>query len=77
MKKITDWVTLEGKLVRLVPLSMDHYSDLYELIKKDKPNELWFTTVPSVTELKRDIEHKLQLQRKRINVALHHLFSSQ
>lgn len=64
MKKITEWTTLEGKLVRLVPLSMEHYSELYELIEKDRPDELWYTTVPSVTELQRDIEHKLQLQQK-------------
>ncbi len=24
MRKITDWTTLEGNLVRLVPLSMEH-----------------------------------------------------
>lgn len=64
MKKITERVTLEGKLVRLVPLSLDHYSDLLELIEKDKPNELWYTTVPSAHELQSDIEHKLQLQQK-------------
>ncbi|MBG3011961.1 GNAT family N-acetyltransferase [Proteus faecis] len=64
MKKITEWATLEGKLVRLVPLSMEHYSELHELIEKDKLDELWYTSVPSVTELQRDIEHKLQLQQK-------------
>ncbi|MCT8247917.1 GNAT family N-acetyltransferase [Proteus faecis] len=64
MKKITEWTTLEGKLVRLIPLSMDHYSELHELIEKDKLDELWYTSVPSVTELQRDIEHKLQLQQK-------------
>lgn len=64
IKKITEWTTLEGKLVRLVPPSMEHYSELYELIKKDRPDELWYTTVPSVIELQRDIEHKLQLQQK-------------
>ncbi|HCN43409.1 MULTISPECIES: GNAT family N-acetyltransferase [Proteus] len=64
MKKITEWVTLEGKLVRLDPLSMDHYSDLLELIKKDKPNELWYTTVPSPSALQQDIDHKIQLQKK-------------
>lgn len=64
MKKITEWTTLEGKLVRLVPLSMEHYSELHELIEKDKLDELWYTSVPSVTELQRDIEHKLQLQQK-------------
>lgn len=26
MRKITDWTTLEGNLVRLVPLSMEHAS---------------------------------------------------
>lgn len=64
MKKITDWTILEGKLVRLVPLSMDHYSKLLELIEKDRPDELWYTTVPSATMLKQDIEQKLQLQEK-------------
>ena len=57
MRKITDWTTLEGNLVRLVPLSMEHASPLRELIAKDRPDELWFTTVPSVTTLKQDIEH--------------------
>lgn len=64
MKKITEWTTLEGKLVRLVPLSMEHYTELYELIEKDRPDELWYTTVPSIVGLQRDIEHKLQLQQK-------------
>lgn len=64
MKKITEWTTLEGNLVRLVPLSMEHYSELYQLIEKDRPDELWYTTVPSVTALQRDIEHKLQLQQE-------------
>lgn len=64
MKKITDWTTLEGKLVRLVPLTMAHYTELLELIEKDKPDELWYTTVPSITTLKQDIEHKIQLQEK-------------
>ena len=43
---------------------MDHYSDLLELIKKDKPNELWYTTVPSPSALQQDIDHKIQLQKK-------------
>lgn len=64
MRKITDWTTLEGNLVRLVPLSMEHASPLRELIAKDRPDELWFTTVPSVTTLKQDIEHKRQLQKQ-------------
>lgn len=64
MRKITDWTTLEGNLVRLVPLSMEHASPLRELIVKDRPDELWFTTVPSVTTLKQDIEHKRQLQKQ-------------
>ncbi len=42
MRKITDWTTLEGNLVRLVPLSMEHASPLRELIAKDRPDELWF-----------------------------------
>ncbi|MEQ4923620.1 GNAT family N-acetyltransferase [Proteus hauseri] len=64
MRKITDWTTLEGKLVRLVPLTMEHYSALFKLIEEDRPDELWYTTVPSVTTLKQDIEHKIQLQEK-------------
>lgn len=64
MKKMTDWTILEGKLVRLVPLNMEHYSELLELIEKDKPDELWYTTVPSVTTLKQDIEYKIQLQEQ-------------
>lgn len=66
MKKITDWVTLEGEQVRLAPLSMKYYSELLELIKKDRPDELWYTTVPSVSELEQDIEHKLLLQEQGI-----------
>lgn len=64
MKKITHWVMLEGYQVRLAPLSMKYYSELFELIKKDRPDELWYTTVPSASELEQDIEDKLLLQEK-------------
>lgn len=62
MRNIADWVTLTGKLVLLAPLSREHYSELLALIKKDRPDTLWYTTVPSTGTLKQDIENKLSLQ---------------
>lgn len=55
-------VTLEGKHVRLCPLSQDHAADLAEASADGDLSRLWYTSVPSPEGVPAEIERRLGLQ---------------
>ncbi len=55
--------TLEGNLVRLIPLQTSHKNDLVEAASDGKLWELWFTTVPSEKTVDSYIEKALHAQK--------------
>ena len=56
-------VTLEGRGLRLEPLSFDHHDELVAAAADGKLWELWFTSVPEPTETRAYIENALAGQR--------------
>ncbi len=61
----TPWppdITLEGRHVRLVPLSQDHAADLAEAAADGQLHRLWYTTVPAPEEVGPEITRRLGLR---------------
>ena len=56
-------VTLEGRGLRLEPLSFEHHDELAAAAADGKLWELWFTSVPEPTETRAYIESALAGQR--------------
>ncbi len=59
----TNPVTLTGKYVTLVPLSLDHLNDLIEAVKDGALWNLWYTKVPHPDEMETEIIRRLHLQK--------------
>ena len=57
-------ITLSGQHVTLVPLSMEHCSDLIESVKDSELWKLWYATVPSPENMATEIQNRLDLQAK-------------
>jgi RimJ/RimL family protein N-acetyltransferase len=55
-------VTLTGKYVTLVPLSLDHLDDLIEAVKDGELWNLWYTKVPHPDNMETEIKRRLHLQ---------------
>src|SRR5580698_3936724 len=55
-------VTLEGKQVRLVPLSHDHCEQLVESLKDGELWKLWYTSIPAPDGLRAEIDRRLALK---------------
>ena len=55
-------ITLHSKTVRLVPLSLDHTSDLMGAVKDGKLYNHWYTSIPRPKNMKLEIERRLKLQ---------------
>ncbi|MDX7990561.1 GNAT family N-acetyltransferase [Xenorhabdus littoralis] len=64
MKKITDWVTLTGKSVTLVPLSHDRQDEFVRAIEDGQLHQLWYTSVPDPVNTHAEIERRLALRDK-------------
>ncbi len=60
MKNWLKDITLEGRLVRLVPLGKEHRSGLLQAAADGKLWELWFTSVPSEQSIDSYIDKALQ-----------------
>jgi RimJ/RimL family protein N-acetyltransferase len=56
-------VVLEGKIVRLEPLSPAHAPALAEALREDELHRLWYTVIPAADDMAADIEHKLTLRQ--------------
>lgn len=54
-------VTLEGKYVKLVPLSHDHAVDLEEAAQDGELYKLWYTSVPAPDKVDAEISRRLRL----------------
>ncbi|MDB6082669.1 MAG: family N-acetyltransferase [Gammaproteobacteria bacterium] len=55
-------VTLEGKLVALVPLSHSHHDQLIEALNDGQLWTLWYTSIPTPDQLRTEIDRRLGLQ---------------
>ena len=55
-------ITLHSKTVRLVPLSIDHASDLMGAVEDGKLYNHWYTSIPKPKNMKLEIERRLKLQ---------------
>ena len=55
-------VTLRGAHARLEPLSSDHYDGLLEAVKDGELWKLWYTSVPTVENMRKEIDRRLGLQ---------------
>ena len=59
--KLTSIPTLEGKVVRLEPLSQARINDLSEACEDGKLYDIWYTWVPSPDRMSADIDRRLAL----------------
>jgi len=57
-------VTLEGRIVTIEPLRIDHHDGLVEAVKDGELWKLWYTKVPAPDAMRADIERRLGLQEK-------------
>ena len=57
----TDSVSLHGRHVSLVPLSLAHHDDLVDAVEDGDLWELWYTSIPSPEGMRADIERRLAL----------------
>ncbi|MBD2810080.1 GNAT family N-acetyltransferase [Xenorhabdus sp. Vera] len=64
MKKITDWITLTGKNVTLVPLSHDRHDEFVCAIEDGQLHKLWYTNVPEPDNVHKEIERRIALNIK-------------
>ena len=61
---MSNWIepiTLEGKFVKLVPLSHDHAVDLKEAAQDGELHKLWYTSVPAPENVDAEISRRLRL----------------
>ena len=54
-------ITLQGRHVRLLPLSPSHCDALAEAVRDGELWKLWFTTVPAPEEMSAEVERRLML----------------
>lgn len=55
-------VSLNGKYVTLVPLSLNHLDNLIEAVKDGELWNLWYTKVPHPDKMETEIKRRLNLQ---------------
>lgn len=55
-----EFFSLEGNLVSLVPLSMEHHDDLVATMKSGELHRLWHTTSPETTDIACEIKRQLE-----------------
>jgi N-acetyltransferase len=55
-------VTLRGAHARLEPLSQNHYDGFLEAVKDGELWKLWYTFVPTVENMRNEIDRRLGLQ---------------
>ena len=56
-------VTLRGAHARLEPLSHDHRDGLIEAVKDGELSKLWYTSIPTVENMSKEIDRRLGLQK--------------
>jgi N-acetyltransferase len=55
-------ITLQGPLVTLEPLSLDHHDALVEAVQDGELWNLWYTSIPEPSKMRQEIERRLKLQ---------------
>jgi len=59
-----DLFVVEGQHVSVVPLTMDHKSDLEEAAADGELHRLWYTMIPKPENIRQEIERRLSLREK-------------
>ncbi|MDG1438311.1 MAG: GNAT family protein [Emcibacteraceae bacterium] len=59
-----DLFSVEGQHVLVVPLTMDHKSDLEEAAADGELHRLWYTMIPKPENIGKEIERRLSLREK-------------
>ncbi|MGZ4879308.1 MAG: GNAT family N-acetyltransferase, partial [Candidatus Angelobacter sp.] len=57
-------ITLRGAHAVLEPLSFAHHDDLIEAVKDGELWKLWYTVIPEPSQMKAEIERRLDRQSK-------------
>ena len=60
----TEFVTLTGQHVRLVPLAHAHHDDLREALEDGELWTLWYTSIPTPQGLRAEIDRRLGLHAR-------------
>ena len=60
--EIVQPITLKGRHVELVPLSLDHHDAQVAAVKDGELWKLWYTTAPAPEKMRAEIERRLALQ---------------
>jgi len=61
--KFSEPIILRGQYASLVPLSYSHHDALCEAVKDGNLWELWYTTIPTPSTMREEIERRLSLQK--------------
>ncbi|CDL79221.1 GNAT family N-acetyltransferase [Xenorhabdus cabanillasii] len=61
MQNITEWVTLTGKYVTLVPLTQERHDEFARAIEDGQLHQLWYANVPAPDGVQTEIERRLAL----------------
>jgi N-acetyltransferase len=57
-------ITLRGTHATLEPLSQAHHDDLTEAVQDGELWKLWYTVIPEPTQMKAEIDRRLDRQAK-------------
>jgi RimJ/RimL family protein N-acetyltransferase len=63
MEKWPEALSIEGKYISVIPLSLDHQFDLEEATADGDLHRLWYTSIPKPGGISNEIERRLQLQQ--------------
>lgn len=64
MKNICQVIELEGKFVRLEPLTHQYDQQFAHVIQRDDLHNLWYTSVPEPENVSKDVDRRLGLYQK-------------
>ena len=62
MKKWLEPFSVQGEYVSVIPMGLEHQSDLEEAASDGDLHRLWYTNIPKPDEVKSEIERRLNLQ---------------
>jgi RimJ/RimL family protein N-acetyltransferase len=63
MEKWPEALSIEGKYISVIPLSLDHQFDLEEATADGDLHRLWYTSIPKPDGIRNEIERRLQLRQ--------------
>ncbi|MDR0218405.1 MAG: GNAT family N-acetyltransferase [Enterobacteriaceae bacterium] len=61
MQNITEWTTLTGKYITLIPLKQERHEEFARAIEDGQLNQLWYANVPAPEGVEAEIDRRLSL----------------